>query len=166
PISLVVLVGAGLFLRTLQNLRQVDVGFNPRNVVIFRVSPALNRYDERDQNRLYEQIGERLRAIGGVRAVAWSNPGLMWTRRFSTSIFVQGRAYARGQRDTISQMVVSPGFFETMEIPLVAGRGFTALDNEKAPQVAVINEAAARTYFPNESPLGRRFGSSLETSGR
>ena len=165
-ISLVVLVGAGLFLRTLENLRQVDVGFNPRSVVIFRVSPALNRYDERDQNRLYEQIGERLRTIGGVRAVAWSNPGLMWTRRFSTSIFVQGRAYARGQRDTISQMVVSPGFFETMEIPLVAGRGFTAVDNEKAPPVAVINEAAARTYFPNESPLGRRIGSSLETSGR
>ena len=165
-ISLVVLIGAGLFLRTLENLRQVDVGFNPRNVVLFRVSPALNRYDEREQNRLYERIGERLRAIGGVRSVAWSNPGLMWTRRFSTGIFVQGRTYARGQRDTISQMVVSPGFFETMEIPIVAGRGFTARDNESAPEVAVINEAAARAYFPHESPLGRRFGSSVETSGR
>src|SRR5262249_37745837 len=72
----------------------------------------------------------------------------------------------RGQRDTISQMVVSPGFFETMEIPVVAGRGFTAHDTETAPPVAVINEAAARIYFPNELPLGRRFGASLEASGR
>jgi predicted permease len=165
-ISVIVLVGAGLFLRTLQNLRHVDVGFNPNNVVIFRVSPALNRYEGGDQNRLYERIGARLQTIGGVTSVAWSNPGLMWTRRFSTDIFVNGRVYARGRRDTISQMVISPGFFETMEIPLVAGRGFTAADNETAPQVVVINEAAARTYFPNESPLGRRFGSSPETSGR
>src|SRR5262249_44404240 len=165
-ISLVVLVGAGLFLRTLQNLRHVDVGFNPRNVVLFRVSPALNRYSGRDQGRLYERIGARLQAIAGVKSVAWSNPGLMWTRRFLTDIFIQGRTYARGQRDTISQMVVSPGFFETMEIPVVAGRVFTAHDTETAPPVAVINEAAARIYFPNELPLGRRFGASLEASGR
>src|SRR5206468_4404352 len=103
---------------------------------------------------------------GGVRAVAWSNPGLMWTRRFSTSIFVQGRACARGQHDTISQMVVSPGFFQTMEIPLVAGRGFTARDTDDAPRVAVINEAAARRYFASENPIGRRIGPSLEDSGR
>src|SRR6185295_9290180 len=71
-ISLVLLVGAGLFLRTLQNLRQVDVGFNPRNVLLFRVNPALNRYDSRKASLLYDQIGERLRAVGGVRSVSWS----------------------------------------------------------------------------------------------
>jgi len=164
-ISLVLLVGAGLFLRTLQNLRQVDLGFNPRNVLLFRVSPALNRYDNQRQTLLYEQIGDRLRAIGGVRSVAWSNPSLMSGRRFSGGIFVQGRAYARGQRDTVAHVSVSPTFFETMQIPLFAGRGFTPRDNANAPRVVVINEAAARRYFPNESPIGRRFGSSIEDSG-
>ena len=165
-ISLVLLVGAGLFLRTLQNLRQVDVGFNPRNVLLFRVSPALNRYDSQKQNLLYDQIGDRLRAIGGVRSVAWSNPPLMSARRFSTGIFIQGHAYARGQQQSISQVIVSPTFFETMEIPLLAGRGFTPGDTKNAPLVVVINEAAARRYFANEPPIGRRFGSTVEESGK
>src|SRR5207302_9429488 len=102
--SLVLLVGAGLFLRTLQNLRQVDVGFNPQNVTVFRVSPALNRYEPQRQNRLYDQIGERVRALPGVQAVAWSNPGLMSGRTFGGGMFAQGRAYARGQRDPVARM--------------------------------------------------------------
>jgi predicted permease len=150
-ISLVLLVGAGLFLRTLQNLRQVDIGFNPRNVLLFRVSPALNRYDASRQGALYEQIGERVRAMSA--------------RRFSGGMYVQGRAYARGQNESISGVVVSPAFFETMEIPLVAGRGFTTRDAADAPRVAVINEAAARKFFPNEPAIGRRFGTTREQSG-
>jgi predicted permease len=165
-ISLVVLVGSGLFLRTLQNLRQVDIGFNPRNVLLFRVSPALNRYDTANQMRLYERIGDRVRSIAGVRSVAWSNPALMTARRFSTGIFVQGRVYGRGQRDTISQMDVSPAFFDTMQIPVVAGRVFTSADDGTAPAVVVVNEAAARRYFPDAEPIGRRFGATAETSGR
>jgi len=165
-ISLVLLVGAGLFLRTLQNLRHADLGFNPRNVVLFRVSPVLNRYNTQKGQLLYDQIGERLRAIGGVRSVAWSHLPLMTARRSSGGFFIQGRTYANGQRDTISALIVSPTFFDTMEIPLVAGRGFTARDSADAPRVAVINEAAARQYFPNENPIGRRIGSTLEDSGR
>ena len=164
-ISLVLLVGAGLFLRTLQNLRHADVGFNPRNVLLFRVNPVLNRYDSRKASLLYDQIGERLRAVAGVRSVSWSNNSLMSGRRSSTGMFVQGRTYARGQRDVIFGVGVSPTFFETMEIPLVAGRGFTPRDDQSAPRVAVINEAAARKYFPNESPIGRRIGSTVEASG-
>ena len=157
-ISIVLLIGAGLFLRTLDNLRHVDFGFNPRNVMLFQVSPALNRYERDKQNPLYDRIGESLRAIAGVRGVAWSNPALMTARRFSGTLVIQGRPRARGRRDTISHMNVSPTFFETMGIPLVAGRGFTPRDTADAPRVAVINESAARTYFPNETPIGRRLG--------
>jgi predicted permease len=160
------LIAAGLFLRTLQNLRQVDVGFNPRNVLLFRVNPALNRYDSVKSAQLYEQIGDRLRSITGVRAVSWSNNSLMSGRRFSGSMYVQGRTYPPGQRDTTFGLGVSPDFFETMEIPLVAGRGFTPLDKAGAPRVVVINEAAARKYFPNESPIGRRVGPAPDASGR
>jgi predicted permease len=165
-ISLILLIGAGLFLRTLQNLRRVDVGFNPNNIVLFRVNPSLNRYDAARQQLLYERMGERLRAIAGARAVAWSSPALLSGSVNSTSIFVQGRTYAPEQRDEIYRIVASPTFFETMEIPLLAGRGISARDTDGAPLVAVINEAAARKYFPNESPIGRRFGSRPEESGK
>jgi predicted permease len=84
----------------------------------------------------------------------------------STSIFAQGRTYAQGQRDSINRIAMSPGFFETMEMPLRAGRDITDRDDQKAPKVAIINETAARTYFPNENPIGKRFGSSIETAGQ
>ena len=165
-ISLVLLVGAGLFLRTVQNLRRVDIGFNPHNVLLFQINPALNGYDAEKRNPLYVDIDARLRAIGGVRSVAWSNPSLMSPRRFSSSIYIQGRAYPQRQGDPISGANVSPSFFDTMEIPLAAGRGFTERDTKNAPSVAVINEAAARLYFPNETALGRLFGRTLRERGQ
>jgi predicted permease len=165
-ISLMLLVGAGLFLRTLQSLRQVDVGFNPKNVLLFRINPSLNRYDTAKQTLLFDRIGERLGSIASVRSVAWSNPALLAGSINSTNMFVQGRTYSPGQRDEIYRVVVSPAFFETMEIPLVAGRGFTARDTESAPFVGVINQAAARKFFPNGSAVGRRFGTALEDSGK
>ena len=163
--SLVLLVGAGLFLRTVHNLRRVETGFNARNVLLFRISPALNGYDSKKRNLTYDGIGERLRGIGGVQSVAWSNPALMSGREFGGEIFIQGRAYPQRRGDRVSGFVVSPSFFRTMEIPVVAGRGFTESDIEGAPPVAVINEEAARRYFPNESPLGRRFRSEFGESG-
>ena len=165
-ISLVLLIGAGLFLRTVQNLRRVDVGFNPHNVLLFRISPALNRYDADKRNPLYVEIGDRLRAIGGVRSVAWSNPSLMSPVRFSSEIYIQGRAYPQRRGDPVSGAIVSPSFFDTMEIPLAAGRAFTERDTRNAPLVAIINEAAARLYFPDGSALGRRFGQTLNETGQ
>src|SRR5262245_18138928 len=76
-ISLVLLVGAGLFLRTLHNLRQVDVGFNPQNLLLFRVNPALNRYDEKRMAALYRDLLERIPAVPGVRAAGMSQPALL-----------------------------------------------------------------------------------------
>lgn len=165
-ISLVLLIAAGLFLRTLHNLRNVDVGFNTRNLVLFRVNPSLNRYDEARTVGLYEQMTDRLRRVAGVRSVALSNVSLLSGSVNSTNIFVYGRNYAEGQRDSINRLVMSPGFFETMEMPMRAGRGFSDRDDQKSPKVAVINETAVRKYFPNENPIGQRFGSSLETTGQ
>src|SRR6185295_9110728 len=107
-------------------------------------------------------IMERLGAVAGVRAVALSQPALLSGAVNSTGIFVQGRTYAPRQVPEINRLVISPNFFDTMEIPLVAGRAFNARDDEKAPRVAVINEAAVRAYFQNENPFGNR----LEQSGQ
>jgi predicted permease len=167
-ISLVLLIAAGLFLRTLHNLRNVDVGFNTRNLVMFRVNPGLNRYDDARLTPLYQQLTERLRSVPGVRHVAMSNVPLLSGSVNSTSIFVEGRTYAPGQREGhgIHRLVVSPEFFDTMEMPMRLGRSFTERDSQNAPKVVVINEAAVRKYFPNENPIGHRIGSSIERAGQ
>jgi predicted permease len=167
-ISLVLLIGAGLFLQTLQNLRHVDVGFNPQNLLLFRVNPSLNRYDEKKTTALYHDLLERLAAVPGVRAVGLSNPALLSGSINSTGIYVQGRVYSgsrQGENNGINRLVISPNFFDVLGIPVVLGRGFTDRDNAEAPKVVVINETAARKYFPNQHPIGHRFGNSVETSG-
>jgi predicted permease len=166
-ISLVLLVGAGLFLRTLYNLRHVDVGFNPQNLLLFRVQPQLNRYDEKKTVTLYQELMDRIGAVPGVRAVALTNPPLLSGSVNSSSIFVHGRVYAnpRDSGEGVHRLVTSPNFFEVMEIPILRGRAFTAQDSATAPKVVIINEAAARKHFSDADPLGRRFGHSAETAG-
>jgi len=165
-ISLVLLTGAGLFLRTVQNLRQVDVGFDPNNLVLFRVNPQLNRYDDKRIKALYGEMLDRLHSLGGVGAAAASNPALLSGSVNGTGIFVQGETYAQGDSHDINRLVVSPGFFEAMKIPVVLGRGFTPRDNDGAPLVAIVNETAVRKFFRGQNPIGRRFGSSVEDSGK
>jgi predicted permease len=168
-ISLVLLVGAGLFLRTLSNLRHVDIGFNPQNLLLFRVNPQLNRYDEKKTLALYREMLERLGSVPGVSAVALSAPALLAGSVNSTGIFVHGRAYAPDVRDrdnSINRLVVSPNFFDVMGIPVLAGRGFNERDSDTAPKVVMINQAAATKYFTNENPIGQRMGSNLENAGQ
>ena len=162
------LIAAGLFLRTLQNLRNVDVGFNTRNLVVFRVNPSLNRYDEsaiasRSTNRCSSGLRARgRRALGGALECAAAVG-----RRQLDQHLRPGRSYGpTAQRDSINRVVMSPGFFETMEMPLRLGRDITDRDDQKAPKVVIINETAARKYFPNENPIGKRFGTSVETAGQ
>jgi predicted permease len=163
-VSLVLLIAAGLFLRTLNNLRHVDVGFNTQNLVVFRVNPALNRYDDKKSNTVIEEIATRLKGVAGVRAVGVSSVPLLANNVSSTGIFRPGRTYAPRQSDDIYILQVSPDYFKTMEIPLVAGRNFSDRDNQTAPKVVIINETAARKYFANENPIGLRFGTSVEKS--
>jgi predicted permease len=162
-ISLVLLIGAGLFLRTVQNLRGVDVGFNAQNLVIFRVSPPSNRFDQKRAEALNRDIRDRLAAVPGIREVAASQPALLSGSVNSTSMYIQGQTQ---EQTSINRLVVTPGFLEMMQIPVLLGRTLTERDSDGAPKVVVINEAAARKYFPNENPIGRHFGSSVETSGQ
>ena len=168
-ISLVLLVGAGLFLRTLGNLYRVDVGFDPDNLVFVRVLPSTSDYDAEYRSAFFSDGVERLRALPGVRGATLSAPTLLSGGVNTTGLFVHGRVYPAGRLSNdvigIHRVVVAPNFFETMGIPLVAGRPLTDRDHATAPNVAVINQTAARKFFPNDNPIGRRFGSSRETSG-
>jgi len=168
-ISVVLLVGAGLFLRTLHNLRQVDVGFNPQNLVLIRVSPQLNRYDDARTVQLYKRIFDRIGALPGVKGVTMSLPALLSGSVNSWDIYVQGRVYPTSREGLdveIYRLVVGPDFFKVMEIPLLSGRTFTEQDVDTAPKVVLVNEAAAHKFFPGDNPLGRRFGPSAETAGQ
>ena len=158
-ISLVLLIGAGLFLRTLNNLRAVDVGFNPHNLLIFRVNPQLNRYDADRTALIYRQLQEGLAALPGVRAVALTRTLPLSGSTSSSSINLRG-----GSENNVYQMTVSPSYFETMNIPILRGRGFNEHDGKSAPRVAVLNETAAQKLFPDGQVIGGRLGYSPETA--
>jgi len=166
-ISLVLLVGAGLFLQTLKNLRHVDVGFNPQNLLLFRVNPSLNRYDEKRMRALYHDMLDRFAAVPGVRGVGMSQPALLSGSVNTTGIYVQGRTYGptRNDGNEIHRVVISPSFFDVLGIPIILGRGITDRDTADSPKVVVINEAAVRKYFPTENPIGHHIGYSPETNG-
>lgn len=170
-ISVVLLVGAGLFLHTLNNLRSVDIGFDPQNLLFVRVdAEGAGLTDERKFQFLQDGMS-RLQAVSGVRSATVSRPTLLSGNTTGGAMFVQGRVYPGGRaaymagRDDINRVIVAPNYFATMGIPLVAGRGFTDRDDKRSPEVAIINEAAARKFFPNENPVGRRVGNSPEDSG-
>lgn len=156
--SLVLLVGAGLFVRTLRNLENVDVGFNRENVLLFNVEPGLNGYNNAQIAQLYRRMTERLEAVPGVRSSTISLIPLLSGRGRTSSIYVQGYTAQSGQSDDAKVNTVGPGFFDTLEIPILMGRSLSLSDSETAPKVAVINQLMARKYFGDESPLGRRFG--------
>jgi len=151
------LVGALLFARSLQSLARVDTGFNPQNVLLvyLHVSPATP--DGVDRVRLFGRVSERFATIPGVRSIAMSSESLLSGNTWTESVNVRGMPFQRGMDRESVFLVVSPGFFGTMAIPITRGRDFTAEDDEKAPKVAVVNEAMAHFYFGEADPLGRTF---------
>jgi predicted permease len=155
-LSVVLLVGAGLFLRTLHNLLGNDAGFNRENLMLFRVDASLSGYKPADTVALFDRLLERLSQLPGAKSTALSRHPLLSGSRRSSSIAVpQSKVPAREQSTSIQ--IISPGFFQTMEIPLLLGRNVSERDTENSPPVAVVNERFAQKYFPGESPIGRTF---------
>jgi predicted permease len=157
-LSLVLLIGAGLFLRTLVNLSNVDTGFNKENVLLFGIDPPAVGYKE-DLRLvgLYQQIDQRVSTLPGVRADSISfftfDQG-EWT----DSVCVIGRTPTPQDDMMVTHNVVGPGYFATMGIPLLLGRAFGQRDTGASPKVAVINETFAKWYLPGGSPIGKHFG--------
>jgi predicted permease len=157
-LSLVLLIGAGLFLRTLVNLSNVDTGFNKENVLLFAIDPPAVGYKE--DLRLvgvYQQIEQRVSTLPGVRADSISfftfDQG-EWTG----AVGVIGRTPTPQDDMAATHNVVGPGYFATMGIPFLLGRPFGTHDTGASPKVAVINETFAKWYLPGGSPIGKHFG--------
>ncbi|MEK6281425.1 MAG: ABC transporter permease [Acidobacteriota bacterium] len=163
-LSLLLLVGAGLFVRTLLNLQRVDPGFNTRNLLLFGIQPGLIGYKDEKLLQLYQQMSERLEAVPGVQAVTFSRMTLLSRGSSSRSFFLrdalnaapdsEGRFKPTGEA-YLHQ--VRENFLQAMEIPLLAGRNLRPEDNAKSPRVVVVNETFAKTFFPHENAVGKRF---------
>ena len=162
--SLVLLVGAGLFLRTLENLKSVDVGFDSTNLLMFNVNPSVNRYDVDRSAQVFRQVLERMSSLPGVRSAALTRTTLLSGSRSTSSMWKQGQTSQTAAEEEMYMMDVSPTFFATIGIPVQRGRGFNDHDDQNAPKVAIINEASARKLFPEGDVLGRRIGGSFEKS--
>jgi predicted permease len=164
-LSLVLVVGAGLFLRTLDNLRRVDVGFDSTNLLMFNLNPGVNQIEGDRAAQLFHRVLDRMAALPGVTASTLTRTTLLSGSTSTSSVFAQGQTATAAAEDRMFMMDVSPTFFATMRIPVQRGRGFTEQDDIAAPKVAVINEAAARKLFPDGNVVGRRLGFSFEKPG-
>ncbi len=158
-LSLLLLVAAGLFVRTLINLQNIPSGFNQENAVLLQVDTSATGYKANDPKlpALLNEVEEKVKAVPGVQAASFAfiifNQGF-WT----TLAHSRGDNIPEGQSRSLRNNVVGPDFFVAMGIPLVQGRGFGPQDTAKSQRVAVVSESMARKFFPNGSPLGQRFG--------
>ena len=156
-LSLLLLVGAGLFSRSLRNLRALDPGFQPERLVTFSVDPSRNGLDIPGQLDVLARIREALSAEPGVRSASISDLPFMTNSDNSATITIPGYEAKEGEDMNPNFACVAPAFFETLGIAVVAGRPITESDGPRAPRVAVVNESFARHYFGGQA-LGRRFG--------
>ncbi|HEY0321337.1 MAG TPA: ABC transporter permease [Pyrinomonadaceae bacterium] len=155
--AVVLLVGAGLMIRTLARLRAVDPGFNSHNVLTFSLSPSETKYETRTQlAQLYQQIAGRIEKLPGVKSAAAVSTLPISGRSSTTALAFEGGSEPVGAAPEVGYLLVGPNYFGTMEIPLMKGRDFNGSDVEGATEVIIINEAMARRFWPNEDAIGKR----------
>jgi len=156
-LSLVALISAGLFLRSLSNALRINPGFEPEKLLVLSFDVDAQGYDKARGMEHYRRVVERVEAIPGVisAAIASNRP---LGGGFTRTVFVEGQEPSRGGRGIFTTVgAVGPRYFETMSIPLVRGRNFTEADRENTPPVVVINEAMANRFWPNQDAVGKRF---------
>src|SRR2546425_426899 len=175
-LAIVVLVGAGLLVRTLQNLRSIDVGFDAHNILIFGIDPTLIGYKGPQMDAFYRDLQGRLSEIPGVKSASYSMVPLLSDGLMVTMFHWPGTP--QDQNSEADVLPVGPNFFETLHIPFLAGRGFNASDfklsasnSEAIPTSAatpvIVNQVFVEKYLGKEYPLGKRFGQSAgDANGR
>jgi putative ABC transport system permease protein len=156
-LSLVLLIGAGLMIRSFVAMLRDDVGFNPQGALSFQLALSREKYSEAQQRDFYDQLLQRLEALPGVVA-AGATCILPMSNDNEGRIFeIVGRPpFEKGKGPGVDYRVVTPRYFDAIGMSLRRGRGFTAGDNERAPGVVIINETFARRFFPSQEAIGQR----------
>jgi predicted permease len=174
-LAIVVLVGAGLLVRTLANLRSIDVGFDSHNILIFGIDPTLIGYKGPQVDSFYRDLQGRLSETPGVKSASYSMMPLLSNGLMVTSFHWSGTP--QDQESRADMLGVGPNFFETLHIPFLAGRGFSASDFKLtaandgatptlAPTPVIVNQAFVEKYLGKESPLGKQFGQAEADANR
>jgi len=170
-LSLVLLIGAGLFLRSLQKAYATDFGFSADKALLVSVELPQQVYDEARAREFYQQIRERVATLPGVRAVSLADSIPVDPRGSRTSVTIEGYTPRTGEDMELNFNVVDHHFLKTMGISLLRGRNFSEQDRTSPPRVVIVNEAMAGRYWPGQDPVGRRVtlggpqGSSLQIVG-
>ena len=155
-LSLLLLVGAGLFVRTLRNLESLGPGFPTDHLLTFRIDPSLNGYSDEQTKSFYQRLNVNLQTMPGITSVGFSSMPLLQGYAWQNAVLGKDFEGAPIEEQPVLSEV-GPDYFATLGIPIVAGREFTAQDVGPA-KYAVINESFAREYFPGRDPIGQRFG--------
>ena len=156
-LSMLLLVGAGLFVQTLIRLGHARLGFRPDHLLLFELQPPQTHYPGAANIPLYRQLEEKLAAIPGIRSVALTSDPLIAGNVSQYTFVPEGQQRKPEGNPVVLFNDVGESFFSTYGIPIVAGRGFNAADTETSRKVAVVNESLAKKYFPNLNPIGRTF---------
>jgi len=160
-LSFLVLIGAGLCVRSLQRLQAIDAGFDPARTIVMSLDLGLSGYDQARGQIFYQQLVERVTSLPGVESASLAHLTPLSDDLLTRRTAIEGYEAQPGENMSFHYNVVGPRYFETLRTPLISGRDFTPQDRAGAPQVVIVNETLARRYFPNGDALGKRliFGS-------
>jgi predicted permease len=157
-LSLLLLIGAGLFIRSLKNLKDLDPGFHTNNLVEFSIDPTRNGYKPERSLDFYRQLRENLDAIPGVEASGFAVIPVLSGDEWDNSIAIEGFSHSATDMPDPHMQFISPDYFRTMNIPMLTGRDFRMSDGRDAPKVCIVNEKFAKRYFKDGNALGRHIG--------
>ncbi len=157
-LSLLLLIGSGLFIQSLRNLKELHPGFQTKNLVTFAVEPTLSGYKTDWTLDYYRQLTERVKAIPGVSNTALAVVPVLADNEWDSWVSVEGYTVKQGESVDPHMQYCSADFFETLKIPLLTGRTFDRRDDKGAPKVAVVNERFAKRYIGSANPIGRHIG--------
>ena len=155
-LSMVVLIGAGLLVRTQEKLRSINPGFDTQNILLFSVDPTLAGYKKENIQNVYDEVERRLAALPGVISASYSSDALLDGGLWTSSVHIEGQS-EKSSVD-VQMLAAGPDFFETMRIPLVKGRSFQAADMRAKQEVAVVNEAFVHKFLDPRDAIGMHFG--------
>jgi putative ABC transport system permease protein len=162
-VAVILLVGAGLLIKSLWLLRNVKPGFDSHNVLTFSVTLPDIRYKEEDQSKFFQDLAKRIESLPGVRSASGVIPLPLSGDRFSLSFETEGRPVPKSDQPSADFFSVSNGYFKTLGIPIIQGRDFNERDQHKSTQVIIVSETFAKRFFPNENPLGKRIKPGIST---
>ena len=160
-LSFLLLFGAGLFVRSLQNLQTTDTGFQMDNLITFRLNPALSAYTHQQGMNFYNELLDRLRSAPGVKSAGMASVSLLAGNEWDSTTAVEGHQAKDGEDMQAFMNAVSPGYFETMGVRFLEGRDFRPLDAREDSKVVIVNRKFAQHFFKDKSAVGRHIGRGL-----